>query len=108
MRLARLAALAIVPFLTSAAPRPASAQAAAAKPAVSQAKPKPTAPAVPKEAAAIDQLFRGAVKPGEPGIAVIATRMGRTLHRTTYGMANVELGVALAPDEFFLKVVNRR
>jgi D-alanyl-D-alanine carboxypeptidase len=98
MNPARIAAFAFVPFLTCTAPLPAYAQAAAAKPVVSQAKPKPAAPAIPKDAAAIDQLFRGAVKPGEPGIAVIVTRKGQTLHRAAYGMANVELGVALTPD----------
>jgi CubicO group peptidase (beta-lactamase class C family) len=47
---------------------------------------------------AIDQLFRAAAKPNEPGLAVIVVRKGETLHRSAYGMANVELGVALRPD----------
>ena len=57
--------------------------------------------AVTKDWAAIDQLFRGAVKPGEPGVAVIVTRKGQTLYRAAYGMANLELGVALEPDHVF-------
>ena len=49
-------------------------------------------------APAIDQLFRAAAKPNEPGLAVIVVRKGEILHRAAYGMANVELGVALQPD----------
>jgi len=73
-------------------PPSAFAQAAAARSA-------PRAAAVAsKEAVAIDRLFRAATKPGEPGLTVIVVRKGQTLHRAAYGMANVELGVALQPD----------
>jgi CubicO group peptidase (beta-lactamase class C family) len=71
--------------------------------------PKPPAPqssarvslTAPPEAAAIDRLFRGAAKPGDPGMAVIVVRKGRTLHRAAYGMANLELGVAMKPEHVF-------
>ena len=101
MNRARVISCAVIPFLLCAAPREAAAQASTAKPSVSQAKAKPAAPAVPKDVAAIDQLFRGAVKPGEPGVAVIVTRKGQTLYRAAYGMANLELGVALEPEHVF-------
>ena len=76
MKRIRVTPLIVIPFLLCAAASVAPAQ---------------TAPA-------IDQLFRAATKPGEPGVAVIVTRKGQVLHRAAYGMANVELGVALQPD----------
>ena len=72
MKRIRVTPLIVIPFLLCAAAGVAPAQ---------------TAPA-------IDQLFRAATKPGEPGVAVIVTRKGQVLHRAAYGMANVELGVA--------------
>jgi CubicO group peptidase (beta-lactamase class C family) len=99
MNAARVTSCVLIPFLLCAATRAASAQASTAKPAVSQAAPK--AAAIPKDAAAIDQLFRAAVQTGEPGLAVIVVRKGRALHRAAYGMANLELGVALKPDHVF-------
>ena len=89
----------LIPLLLCAVPRMTSAQASTAKPAASQAKPAATA--VPTDRAAIDRLFRGAVRPGEPGVAVIVTRKGQALYRAAYGMANLELGVALKPDHVF-------
>jgi CubicO group peptidase (beta-lactamase class C family) len=76
MKRVRVTQLIVIPFLLCAAASVAPAQ---------------TAPA-------IDQLFRAATKPGEPGLAVIVMRKGEILHRAAYGMANVELGVALRPD----------
>ena len=76
MKPLRVTTLIVIPFLLCAAASVASAQ---------------TAPA-------IDQLFRAAAKPNEPGLAVIVVRKGEILHRSAYGMANVELGVALQPD----------
>jgi CubicO group peptidase (beta-lactamase class C family) len=99
MNLARVTSFVVIPFLLCAAPCVASAQASTAKPGVSQAAPKTAA--MPTHAAAIDQLFRAAVRTGDPGLAVIVIRSGRTLHRTAYGMANLELGVALKPDHVF-------
>src|SRR5512135_916382 len=86
--------------LLCAAAQAVSAQATAAKPPVAQPAAR-VAAAVPKDAAAIDKLFRSAVAPGEPGLAVIVVRKGQTLYRAAHGMANVELGVALKPDQVF-------
>ena len=97
MKHVRVTPLIVIPFLLCAAANVAPAQTATAKPASSPAALKPPA-AASKDAAAIDQLFRAAIKPGEPGMAVIVTRKGQVLHRAAYGMANVELGVALQPD----------
>lgn len=63
----------------------------------SPAAARPAAPAS-REAAAVDRLFRSAVKPDGPGVTVIVVRKGSLLHRAAYGMANVELGVAMRPD----------
>ncbi len=76
MKPIRVTQLIVIPFLLCAAASVAPAQ---------------TAPA-------IDQLFRAAAQPNEPGLAVIVVRKGETLHRSAYGMANVELRVALQPD----------
>jgi CubicO group peptidase (beta-lactamase class C family) len=97
MNLSRIASLALVPFLFLATPRPIGAQAAAAAP---RAAATPAA-APSKDAALIDALFKGAVKPGEPGLAAIVVRKGQTLYRAAFGLANVELGVALKPDHVF-------
>ena len=97
MKHAPVTPLIVIPFLLCAAAGVAPAQTVTAKPASSPAARK-APPAASKDAAAIDQLFRAAAKPGEPGLAVIVVRKGQTLHRAAYGMANVELGVALQPD----------
>jgi D-alanyl-D-alanine carboxypeptidase len=75
----------------------AVAQATAVKPGSVPAVSRAARPAS-REAAAIDQLFRSAVKPGEPGVTVIVMQKGKALLRAAYGMANLELGVALAPE----------
>jgi CubicO group peptidase (beta-lactamase class C family) len=89
--------LALIPLLLCAIPLQAAAQTAAAKPIASPAATAKAA-AAPKDAAAIDQMFRAAVKASEPGLAVIVVRKGQVVHRGAYGMANLELGVALKPD----------
>ena len=95
MKRLRVTPLVLTAALLSGLPASAFAQAAAAKPA-------PRAAAVAsKDAAAIDRLFRAAVTDGEPGMAVIVVRKGQTLYRAAFGMANVELGVALQPDHVF-------
>jgi CubicO group peptidase (beta-lactamase class C family) len=40
-------------------------------------------------------------KPGEPGAAIIVRKDGRTVLRKGYGLANLELGVPVAPDMVF-------
>jgi len=97
MNLSRIASLALVPFLFLATPRAIDAQAAAPAPRAAAAP----AAAPSKNAAVIDALFKGAVKPGEPGLAAIVVRKGQTLYRAAFGLANVELGVALKPDHAF-------
>lgn len=49
----------------------------------------------------IDAVMSAVYKPGEPGAAVIVRRGGKTLFRKGYGMANLELGVAVEPDMVF-------
>jgi D-alanyl-D-alanine carboxypeptidase len=46
----------------------------------------------------IDAVLAPHFKPNEPGATVIVTRDGKPLFRKAYGMANIELGVALRPD----------
>jgi len=52
-------------------------------------------------AKAIDELLAQSYKAGEPGAAVIVVRDGKTILRKGYGMANVELGVAIKPEMVF-------
>jgi D-alanyl-D-alanine carboxypeptidase len=49
----------------------------------------------------IDALVRAAFQPHEPGAAVIAIKNGQPVLRAGYGLANLELGVAIAPDTVF-------
>ncbi|MFO7695396.1 MAG: serine hydrolase [Vicinamibacterales bacterium] len=100
MKRVRVAPLIVISFLLCAAASVAPAQTATAKPASSPAALKPPATAS-TDAAALDQLFRAATKPGDPGVAVIVVRKGQTLYRAAHGMANLELGVALQPDHVF-------
>jgi D-alanyl-D-alanine carboxypeptidase len=98
MKPARVTLLVLILLQASGAAAPASAQSAAMKPAAPPAAHRAAASA---ESAAIDRLFRGAVKPDEPGLAVIVVRKGQPIHRAAYGMANLELGVALKPEDVF-------
>src|SRR6266545_1080982 len=52
-------------------------------------------------AAQIDQLLANTFKPGEPGAAVLVVRDGQVIVRKGYGMANLELGVPVAPEMVF-------
>jgi D-alanyl-D-alanine carboxypeptidase len=100
MKRARVIPFVLAPFLICAAAQAALAQAPAAN--SGSAKPAPrAAAAVTKDAAAIDRLFKGAVKPGDPGMAVIIVRKGQILHRAAYGMASLELDEALKPEHVF-------
>lgn len=49
----------------------------------------------------IDEIMRKAFPPQEPGAAIVVVKDGRTIHRRGYGMANMELGVAIEPDMVF-------
>ena len=53
-----------------------------------------------KRGALVDQLFAG-LGPQDPGAAVLVARDGRVLYRNGYGLANVELGVAITPETKF-------
>ena len=52
-------------------------------------------------AAKIDAVMAAVYKPGEPGAAVIVRKDGRTVLRKGYGLADLELGVPVAPDMVF-------
>lgn len=52
-------------------------------------------------AAQIDQLLADTFEPSEPGAAVIVMRDGQVILRKGYGMANLELGVPVAPEMVF-------
>jgi CubicO group peptidase (beta-lactamase class C family) len=52
-------------------------------------------------AAKIDAVMSEVYKPGEPGAAVIVRKNGRTVFRKGYGLADLELGVAIEPDMVF-------
>jgi D-alanyl-D-alanine carboxypeptidase len=52
-------------------------------------------------AATIDQLLSGTYKTDGPGASVIVVRDGRVLLRRGYGLANLELGVRIAPEMVF-------
>jgi D-alanyl-D-alanine carboxypeptidase len=49
----------------------------------------------------INQLLTDTFKPDEPGAAVIVVRDGQVILRKGYGMANLELGVPVAPEMVF-------
>ena len=52
-------------------------------------------------AAKIDAVMSAVYKPDQPGAAVIVRRNGQTLFRKGYGLANLALGVPVAPDMGF-------
>ena len=52
-------------------------------------------------AAKIDTVMSAVYRPGEPGAAVIVRKGGRTVFRKGYGLADLELGVPVAPDMVF-------
>ena len=51
--------------------------------------------------ARINQELEKVFKPNEPGAAIIAVKDGQVVFRKGYGMANLELGVAIEPDMIF-------
>ena len=61
------------------------------------------APPAPESALAakIDAVMAAIYKPGEPGAAIIVRKDGQTIFRKGYGMADLELGVAVEPDMIF-------
>jgi D-alanyl-D-alanine carboxypeptidase len=59
------------------------------------------APASGNLTSAINQEMEKMFKANEPGAAVIVVRDGQVVFRKGYGMANMELGVAIEPDMIF-------
>jgi D-alanyl-D-alanine carboxypeptidase len=53
------------------------------------------------DSSSIDSLIAPHFKPNAPGAAVIVTKEGKTIFRKGYGLANVEMSVALTPDMVF-------
>ena len=49
-------------------------------------------------AAQIDQMLMATFKADEPGAAIIVLRNDKPILRKGYGMANLELGVPVAPE----------
>lgn len=100
MKPARIGSCVLAAVLLCVGTPPAFTQTTPAAPAA--AKTSGGAPvAASKDSVAIDQLFRSALKPGDPGITVIVIRKGQILHRAGYGMASLELGVAATPEHVF-------
>ena len=59
------------------------------------------AAASPDPVAAIDRMFAAAYPSSGPGAAVLVVQDGRTVLRKGYGLAEIELGVPIAPDMVF-------
>lgn len=55
----------------------------------------------PAMTAQIDQLLAGVFPSDAPGAAVIVVRDGKVILRKGYGLANIELGVPIAPEMVF-------
>lgn len=71
-------------------------------PLAPSARAVPAAPAADEALAAkIDAVMAAVYKPNQPGAAVIVRKNGETIFRKDYGMADLELGVAVAPDMIF-------
>ena len=51
--------------------------------------------------AAFNAELEKVFKPNEPGAAAIVVKDGQVLFRKGYGMANLELGVPVAPEHIF-------
>jgi D-alanyl-D-alanine carboxypeptidase len=96
------------PAPAEAAPaRPAAAAPATAATAATAAArtPTPHAAPVPPQAsalgAALDSIMRASYPADQPGAAALVVRHGEVLLRGGYGMADLELGVAMEPDHVF-------
>ncbi len=49
----------------------------------------------------VEKLIHEKYSPGEPGPAVLIAKEGRIIYQKAFGMANLELGVALKPEMVF-------
>jgi CubicO group peptidase (beta-lactamase class C family) len=61
----------------------------------------PQAPGEASLAARVDELFADYDRAGSPGCALAVIRDGAIVHARGYGMANLDLGVALSPRSVF-------
>jgi D-alanyl-D-alanine carboxypeptidase len=61
----------------------------------------PALSATPDQIAAVDRLFATAYPASGPGAAVLVVQDGKPVLRKGYGMAELELGVPIAPDMVF-------
>jgi CubicO group peptidase (beta-lactamase class C family) len=52
-------------------------------------------------AAAFDRMYSSKYPPEGPGCAVLIARKGEVIYRKAFGMANMELNVAMLPDNVF-------
>jgi len=57
--------------------------------------------ATDQTAASVDAVFAEWAKPGSPGCSVGVSRNGIPAYEHGYGMANIELGVAISPESIF-------
>jgi len=89
----RMRGMLLLPALLSLAP-PLPAQTVAAAPAAAQT----AAQAVDPSLASVDSLFAATYPAAGPGAVVLVARDGRVLMRKAYGMADVELGVPMRPE----------
>ncbi|HEX2254028.1 MAG TPA: serine hydrolase [Thermoanaerobaculia bacterium] len=92
LRTALLLAVLALPAAFPATAFAAAPQAAAAKPAAT------TDPAAADLPARLDALFRAAYPADEPGATVLVRRGDEVLLRAGYGMADLEMGVPMAPE----------
>lgn len=70
-------------------------------PGILAATPAPAQKTTNKLESAIDALFHEQVAPGEPGAAIGLYRQGRVLFAKGYGMADLDSGIAMAPQTQF-------
>lgn len=90
-----------IPFAKRAATLAALALWATTLPRAAGAAPAAKTAAPSGASEAIDALVKASWVPTGPGAAVIAVRDGKVVYRKAVGMADLELGVPLAPDSVF-------
>jgi D-alanyl-D-alanine carboxypeptidase len=89
--------------LAASACAPAAMSQPASGPSVAGARPLPatTSPADAVLTARLDSVMRAAFPADQPGAAALVVRNGTVLLRSGYGMADMELGVAMRPEHVF-------
>lgn len=51
--------------------------------------------------ATFDKILQAKYKPNEPGPVALVAKNGKVLYRKAFGMANLELGVPMKPENVF-------